>query len=151
VNGKPGTRAELAALAWAAAACADPDYLVHLESLYKKLSAPFDRKQGPDVRAVESVLVATSAGKIIPMGPETGAGWWAGLSRRSADRGVTPETAVEVGTFLSDKPWAEGMTVDRVLSGWPSYLARARAEQAKPRRTETDDQPRGDYEPADAG
>jgi len=148
VNGKPGTKAEVAALARAAAKAewdADPD-AEHLKTLHAKLTAPFKpRDDGPDMVKIQDILVGSGGGRIIPIVGANDA-WWGTLSRRCKGRDITPETAVVVGKWLAEQPWADGMTVDRAAAGWPSYLARARNQRKTDAGTG-----RRDYDPGDAG
>lgn len=144
-NGKPGTRAELAALSAAAKFCAKEDlpFAADLKTLYDKLTTPFKpRKEGPDLLAAQAILVAVGDGRIIEvLGANTA--WWQTLSNRCVDREVTPENVRLVGAWLAQQPWVNGMTIDRVMSGWPSYLARAKKE---PNGAPTQ-RVRSDYEP----
>lgn len=126
MNGKPGTKAECDALAAARDHLAGLGlpYAKHLASLHEKLTAPFKAKpELPDPFLLQDVLVA--GGGVIPVAT-AGAGWWSTQARRAANVGMTVADAGLVGRWLAEQPWAKNFTIDRVINGWPSYLARAR-------------------------
>lgn len=131
MNGRPGTKAELAMLAKAAGLVdvwcdeAEGDLL---RSLHAKLTAPFKpRPDLPDIRAIDRAL-GDGYGVLTVNAPEA---WWASLARRAAAVGATVEEAKEIGPWLATQTWAKSLTVDRVIAGWPSYLARARAAKGE--------------------
>lgn len=144
MNGKPGTRQEVAALK-AAVDLVESEGLPFardLQALYDKLTTPFKpRKEGPDMSAVQALLVEHSGGRLLEVQGANQA-WWTSLSSRNVDKGMTPENVIAVAKWLGAQPWATGMTVDRVAAGWPSYLARARNEGKNgyqgPQRTDYD-------------
>lgn len=123
MNGRPGTRAELAALDHAIGllrATMQDERVALLESLRDKLTAPFrPRPEAPPIREISEVLGGPQ--------PEALDAWWASVARKAAAVGATVEQAREIGPWLRAQSWGREMTVDRVLYGWPSYLARARA------------------------
>lgn len=142
MNGKPGTRAELAALDHAiglervSGLDQEADLL---ESLRAKLTAPYKPKPDlPDVAAIELAL-----GGLRITQSET---YTAMLGRKAAKVGATVEDAKVIGPWLRAQPWGRDMTVDRVLAGWPSYLARARAAA---QRTPDDGATRRDFDPGE--
>lgn len=144
--GKPGTKAEIAALRAAIGVCEVEGlpFAADLATLLEKLTAPFKpRDNGPDMTAIEAVLIKESDGAIIPV--QTGPGWWSTLSRRCVDRGCTLDTAELIGRWLKRQPWARGMTVDRVAASWPSFAARAAQDLRN--ATETPSSVRCDFEP----
>jgi hypothetical protein len=137
VHGKPGTKAELAALDWAIAISEveQPTMAKLLSSLRLKLCQPFrPRPDLPDVRAIEAAL----GGPSVAWTPAFIGAW----GRKALAAGATVEDAKVIGPWLRAQPWGRDMTVDRVLAGWPSYLARARLAQGAP-----GDAPRKDWIP----
>ncbi len=133
--GKPGTKAELAALEYAAGRLRFDGDSVRadlLDSLRAKLTAPFKaRPDLPDVRAIQEALALE-----MPV-RSASEPWWASQARKAAAVGATVADAPLVGRWLATCGWARGMTIDRVLAGWPSYLARARAWEARGEREDT--------------
>ena len=140
MNGKPGTRAELAALEHAeglerASGC--DDQADKLASLRAKLTAPFKpRPELPDVRLIETAL------GVVKLPDTATAPYFAGLARKALAVGATVDQALEMAPWLAQQPWARGFTVTNVLAGWPSYLARARANKGP-----IDEGARPDYRP----
>lgn len=127
MNGKPGTRGEVAALDHAiglerASGCdAQADALT---SLRDKLTAPFRPKPTlPDPRAIQAAL-----GVLTMTATEAS---WHQIAQKAAKVGATVADAAVIAPWLATQAWAADFTVDRVLSGWPSYLARARAWEAR--------------------
>lgn len=127
MHGRPGTKAELEALVGAAT---ELQFMglgkqaALLQSLHRKLTEPRAVPSRGLGRKVQAALTGPGGGGVIPVtATDT---WWAGIDRRCQALGVTEEDAAVVGRWLANQVWARDFTIDRVLAGWPSYLARAR-------------------------
>jgi hypothetical protein len=151
MKGKPGTKAELAALETAANG-ADIQGLDEqaklLRSLHAKLTTPKVRPSVvlTPISRIEAALVEHAMGKVLPLEGANEVTWIV-LQKQFGSHGATAEDAVLVGDWMARQSWMTGTrTIDQVLKSWPSYLTRARADKGGAAKATHDSWARGEFE-----
>jgi len=130
-----GTAREVHALQAAAEYCAAEGlpFAKELSSLHTKIITPkaFTGMGIGDAVRLQEALVEASAGKVIPV--DQGGfrdAFWVIVRQRLGAYKATVDEARTVGAWLAKQRWLNGtLTIDQVARGWPSYLARAAADQ----------------------
>lgn len=129
-----GTAREVHALQAAAEYCAAEGlpFAAELASLHTKIITPkaFVGSSVGDAVRVQEALVEASGGKVIAVEGAFRDAFWVIVRQRLGAYKATVEEAKTIGAWLAKQRWLSGsLTIDQVARGWPSYLARATADQ----------------------